>query len=214
MLIAIDGPSGVGKSTVGQGVAAALRASYLDTGAFYRAATLAVLRASVDLTDVGAVTTTVAAVDLDFRDGRMFIDGEDVSAAIRAPDVTAAVSAVSAIPALREEIVARQRRWVTSRRGDAVVEGRDIGTVVFPEAPLKVFLTADPEIRASRRASDAEVAGRDLEGIADELQRRDQADSTRGASPLRVADDAHVIDTSSQSADDVIRRILELIPDR
>ena len=164
MVVAIDGPSGVGKSTVARGVASALGLAYLDTGSTYRAATLAVLRAGADPLDPSAVIAVVERADIAYIDGVICLEGETVGNDVRSPEVTATVSAVSAVPEVRHRIVEMQRAWVRGH-GDAVVEGRDIGTVVFPDAPVKVYLTARPEVRAARRAGDAEASGRDLEDI-------------------------------------------------
>lgn len=211
MVIAIDGPGGVGKSTVARAVAAALGAAYLDTGSYYRAATLAVLRAGADPSDSEAAVAAVRRIDLDFRHGRIHLDGEDVAEEVRSPQVTAAVSAVSAIAELRRIVVDQQRTWVERRHSEAVVEGRDIGTVVFPDAPVKVYLTARPEVRARRRAGDAEVAHLDVATIAEALRRRDEADSTRAASPLRPAEDAVIIDTSDLDVEQVVDAVLHLV---
>jgi cytidylate kinase len=211
VVIAIDGPSGAGKSTVAQAVAALIGAAYLDTGAYYRAATLAVLRAGVEQGSEDEVLATVAAADLDFQEDRMLLDGEDVSDDIRAGDVTGLVSAISAFPRVRAAIVERQREWVARHDGHAVVEGRDIGTVVFPDAPVKVFVDADSETRAMRRAGDAEAEGRPVAEIYDQLSRRDRADSTREVSPLRPASDAVIIDTTPYTADEVAAIVLRLI---
>jgi cytidylate kinase len=216
-VIALDGPSGSGKSTVARAVARQLRWRYLDTGATYRAATLAVLRAGTDLTDAEAVATTVGKADIvvstDPDAAGTTLDGEDVSAVIRGPEVTQAVSAVSAVPAVRTHMVALQRALA----GDAgaVLEGRDIGTAVFPEAPVKVFLDASPEVRATRRAGDRDTgvaaAGGDVvTQVAADLARRDRLDSSRAASPLQAADDAVHLDSSSLDADQVVQRVLEL----
>jgi cytidylate kinase len=216
-VIALDGPSGSGKSTVARAVARQLRWRYLDTGATYRAATLAVLRAGTDLTDAEAVATTVGKADIvvstDPDAAGTTLDGEDVSAVIRGPEVTQAVSAVSAVPAVRTQMVALQRALA----GDAgaVLEGRDIGTAVFPEAPVKVFLDASPEVRATRRAGDRDTgvaaAGGDVvTQVAADLARRDRLDSSRAASPLQAADDAVHLDSSSLDADQVVQRVLEL----
>jgi CMP/dCMP kinase len=196
VVIAIDGPSGVGKSTVSSRVAARLGLPHLDTGATYRVATLAVLEAGIDVTDTEAVVAEIGLVDIDYELGRATLDGRDVTAAIRSPAVTTAVSPIAAIPEVRSLLVAVQRRWVEERGGAAVVEGRDIGTVVFPEAEVKVFLTAPPEVRADRRFRDAETAGRPVDDVAADLARRDHLDSTRAASPLQPAADASIIDTS------------------
>lgn len=211
MVVTVDGPAGVGKSTVARAVAAALGIPYLDTGAFYRAAALAVIRAGVDPMDSAAAVSTVAAADLDFREGETLLDGETVSEVIRHPAVAGLASAVSTLPELRRLVVARQRAWVARQGGAAVVEGRDIGTVVFPEAAVKVYLTADLAERARRRAQDAETDGMALEDIERQLRSRDQTDSTRAVSPLRPADDAVIIDTTQLSTDEVVSIVLGLV---
>jgi len=211
VVVAVDGPAGVGKSTVARAVAAALGAPYLDTGAFYRAVTLAVVRSGVDPADAAAVLAVAAATDLDFAGGVMLLDGEPVTEAVRAPEVVALVSAVSAFPEVRRVVVQQQRAWVERRGGRAVVEGRDIGTVVFPEAPVKVYLTADAAERARRRAGDAEAAGQSVEAIERQLRARDHADSTREASPLRPADDAVTIDTTALTLEQVVRIVMGLV---
>ena len=213
MVIAIDGPSGVGKSTVASRVAARLGLPHLDTGATYRAATVAVLDAGVDVADGESVVDAVRPIAIDYEDGRVTVDGRDVTEEVRSAEVTAAVSHVSAIPGLRSLVVAMQRRWVAGRGGHAVVEGRDIGTVVFPDAAVKVFLTAHPEVRARRRSGDAETAGRAVDEVAAELARRDRIDSTRAASPLQAAADAAIIDTSELGIDEVVAEILALAAD-
>ena len=219
-VIALDGPSGSGKSTVARGVARTLGWRYVDTGATYRAATLAVLRAGADPADADAVAATVAAariaVSTDPDVPGTTLDGEDVSAVIRGPEVTRAVSAVSAVPSVRRQLVALQRQLA----GDdgAVLEGRDIGTAVFPEAPVKVFLDASPEVRASRRAGDtdtgvAATGGDVLRDIAVDLARRDRLDSSRTASPLQAADDAVHLDSSGLDARAVVDRVLAMARD-
>jgi len=211
VVVAIDGPSGVGKSTVSRAVAAALGVPYLDTGAYYRLATLVTLRSGGNPADPAAVLRVLDGIDIDFAGGRLRVDGSDVSAELRSPEVTAAVSVVAAHTEVRAAVVELQRDWVARHGGDAVVEGRDIGTVVFPEAPIKVFLTADPDVRARRRAADPEAEGHTVEGILEQIARRDQADSSRETSPLRAADDAVTIDTSELSIADVVRQILDLV---
>ena len=210
MVVTVDGPAGVGKSTVARAVAAALGVPYLDTGAFYRAVALAAVRAGVDAGDPAAVLEVATGADLDFAGGDMLLDGEVVSEAIRAPEVAAFASAVSALPEVRRVVVERQRAWVARRGGGAVVEGRDIGTVVFPDAPVKVYLTADAAERARRRAADPEARGQPVDAIERQLRARDHADSTREASPLRPADDAVTIDTSALSVDEVVSIVLAL----
>lgn len=213
-VVAVDGPAGSGKSTVARAVARALDLEVLDTGAMYRAVTLAALRAGVDPGDQEAVVRVARAASIDVAGG-VRIDGEDATAAIRGPDVTAAVSRVSAHPGVRRELVERQRAWV-DRRAGGVVEGRDIGTVVLPDAPVKVFLTARPEVRARRRQADERASAREvgLPEVEADLARRDQLDSARRTAPLRPADDALVLDTSDLDVDAVVRRILEWASER
>ena len=215
VVIAVDGPSGSGKSTVARGVARALGLRYLDTGAMYRAITWAVLNRGIDPTDSLAVGDLVATVQLELGVDpdapTVSVDGQDATSQVRSSTVTAAVSAVSAVPAVRTAMVARQRELIGA--GGIVVEGRDIGTTVVPDATLKVFLTADPAARARRRG--LEIAGQDLDAAEldrtrEDLLRRDAADSGRAASPLAQADDAVVIDSTDLGPDDVIARILDL----
>ncbi len=211
MVIAIDGPGGVGKSTVTRRLATVLGVDFLDTGATYRAATVAALEANVDLADEAAVLEAVTSREIAYEDGDILLDGRSIADETRSEAVTQAVSPVSALPSVREHVVQIQRDWVASRGGDAVVEGRDIGTVVFPDAPVKAFLTADASIRAARRAGDAEAADLDVSEIVADLNRRDHADSTRKTSPLRPADDAVEIDTSSMDVEQVVASILDLV---
>ena len=211
MVVAIDGPAGVGKSTVARAVAAALGWPYLDTGAFYRAVALAVARADLGAGDGDAVLRVAAAAHLDYRDGDMLLEGEPVSEAVRAPEIAALASAISVFPELRRVVVQAQRVWVEHHGGRAVVEGRDIGTVVFPEAPVKVYLTADAAERARRRAGDSETAGQGLAAIEEQIRARDHTDSTRSASPLRPAEDAVVIDATSLTAAQVAAIVLGLV---
>ena len=181
---------------------------HLDTGAFYRAATLVVLRLGLDPSDEFEVATAVAGLRFSQEKGRMFLDAEDVSIDIRSPAVTAAVSEISALPEVRQVMVAHQRGWVASHGRDAVVEGRDIGTVVFPEADLKIWLSASAEERARRRALQT---GEDPVSVRTELDRRDRADSGRKASPLTPAPDAVYLDTTGMTVDEVLDRIQSLI---
>ena len=211
MVIAIDGPSGVGKTTITRRVAAVLGFDYLDTGSTYRAGTLAVLRRGASLEDAPAMLRAVQQSVIDYVDGAIWLDGETVAEETRSEAVTQAVTPVSADPEVRAHIVALQREWVAARDGNAVVEGRDIGTVVFPDAPVKVFLVADPAVRAQRRAGDAESNEMSFDAIAADLERRDRADSTRTASPLRKADDAVEIDTSTMGIEEVVAAVLELV---
>jgi cytidylate kinase len=194
---------------VSRGVARALDLEVLDTGAMYRAVTLAALAAGVSLGDENACAKIATAADIDAYRGVTMLDGRDVSAEIRGPDVTAAVSIVSAHPAVRRVLVERQRAWAEAH-GGGVIEGRDIGTVVFPNAAVKVFLVASDEERARRRHQDETAAARDIEveAVREALKRRDQIDSSRSVSPLRAADDAIVIDTTGRAVEDVVDDIV------
>ena len=209
-VVAVDGPSGSGKSTVSRAVADDLGLEVLDTGAMYRAVTQAALSRGADLTDGDALGTLARTVVIEVTDV-VRLDGVDVSEAIRGPEVTGAVSVVSAHPQVRDVLVARQREWAEAR-GGGVVEGRDIGTVVFPDAPLKIYLTADEAERARRRQRDEEAAARDTDvaAVADALARRDALDSTRAVSPLQAAADAVVVDTTAMSRDDVVAHVVAL----
>ena len=211
MVVAIDGPSGVGKSTVSRAVAERLGVAYLDTGATYRAATLAMVRAGIDITSEEAVLEELAHHSIDYTEIGIVLDGESVAFDVRSDEVTRNVSALSAHPRVRTAIVEIQRLWVDNRDGDAVVEGRDIGTVVFPDAPVKIYLTASPLVRAMRRSGDAEASGKSVDEIAAEIAARDHADLTREASPLRPAANATVIDTSALTINEVLERILGLV---
>ncbi len=219
IIVAIDGPAGTGKSSVSRGLAQALGARYLDTGAMYRMVTLAVLRAGVDASDADAVGQIAATADIsivpDPGGDRCYLAGEDVSAEIRGDAVTGAVSAVSSVPAVRTRLVDLQRRMANDG-GNVVVEGRDIGTVVLPDAPVKIFLTASAETRARRRNDQNVASGLadDYEGVLADVRRRDHLDSTRAVSPLRAADDAVVVDTSDMTEDQVIAHLLELVEQR
>ncbi|WP_182349484.1 (d)CMP kinase [Tomitella gaofuii] len=213
--MAIDGPSGTGKSSVSRQVAHRIGAGYLDTGAMYRVATLHVLRGAVDTTDPVAVAHAVrglpVSVGSDALVEEILLNGEDVSAEIRGDAVTAAVSAVSAVPEVRAALVEVQRALGRARER-MVVEGRDIGTVVLPDADVKVFLTATAEARAHRRNRQNVSAGGadDYAAVLESVRRRDHLDSTRVASPLRPADDARVVDTSDLGFDDVVQLLTEL----
>jgi len=208
-LIAIDGPSGVGKSTTARRVAERLGWQYLDTGAMYRAAALAILRAGISLEDRPALEHLLAILDLSQEGGRMYLAGEDVSEAIRGQEVTRLVTPVSADARVREILVDQQRH--IGSRGRWVVDGRDIGTVVFTQACCKVFLTASPEARARRRFLELLGKGQSpvFEDVLADLQRRDQADSTRAVAPLRKAEDAVELDSSDLNLDQVVDWILQ-----
>jgi cytidylate kinase len=210
-VIAIDGPGGVGKTTVSRAVAETLGFDHLDTGAFYRAATVAVLVRKIDPRSDERVASAIIGVDMDYVDGAMLLEGIDISGAIRTDIVTREVSPVAANFRVRRKLVELQRQWVEGRIG-AVVEGRDIGTVVFPDASLKIHLTARPEIRAARRAG--EVATASVDQVASDLARRDALDMNRAASPLEVADDAVVVDTSDLTEPQVVDVVLKAAAER
>jgi CMP/dCMP kinase len=209
-VVAIDGPGGSGKSTIARGVALALGWHVLDTGAMYRAVTLAVLEQHLPVDDEQACARIAEKHTITVDDGTTMIDGRDVSDEIRGPSVTAAVSAVSAHPSVRAVLVRRQRAWL-AEHGAGVVEGRDIGTVVFPAAPVKVFLTASDEERARRRQRDEAASERSVhvEAVRTDLARRDALDRDRPVSPLRPADDAIVVDTTGRTVDDVVAGLVE-----
>ncbi len=207
-VIAIDGPAGSGKSTVARAVAQRLQLKYLDTGAMYRAVAFAVLRAGGDPGDSSLAARTAREIELDVGLDVVMVDGVDATTDIRDPRVNQAVSAVAANPDVRRELVARQRRWV-QKQGGGVLEGRDIGTVVFPDAELKIYLTADPAERARRRA--AEAGDLDLQAVAADIARRDAIDTTRSVDPLAEAEDATVVDTTGLTIEEVVDRIAGLL---
>ena len=205
-VVAIDGPSGSGKSTVARTLAGRLGLDYLDTGAMYRAVAFAALRRGIDPTDLAPVAKLVQDLELVVDGPNVSVDGVDASVEIRGPEVTRAVSAVAANPDVRRELVSRQREWIRAH-GGGVVEGRDIGSEVWPDADLKVYLTADLEVRAARREQEiGAVAGHD---VGADLARRDAADSTRDASPLTQPADAVVVDTTGRSVEDIVGSLLE-----
>ena len=212
--ITLDGPSGTGKSSVARAVAARLGADYLDTGAMYRAATVAVLDAGVDPEDAEAVAAVVARARIEVGTSAgaevVKVDGVDVADRIRGPLVTRAVSPVSAVPAVRRQLVDQQRALVAAAEA-VVVEGRDIGTVVLPDATLKVYLTADPEVRAQRRAAQLGITDpAEIAELTEDLRRRDEYDSGRADSPLRPADDAVTVDSTHLDRAGVVDRIVAL----
>ncbi|WP_369135913.1 (d)CMP kinase [Modestobacter sp. I12A-02662] len=212
--VTLDGPSGTGKSSVARDVATRLGAAYLDTGAMYRAATVAVLDAGVDLDDPEGIARAVAEADIEVGTSAetevVLVDGEDVAVRIRGTEVTRAVSPVSAVPAVRRLLVERQRALVAAAEA-VVVEGRDIGTVVLPDATLKIYLTAAPEVRAERRAGQLGVTDpARIAHIAADLRRRDAYDSSRADSPLRPAADAIVVDSTGLDRAAVVERVLDL----
>jgi cytidylate kinase len=209
MLIAIDGPAGAGKSTVARGVAAALGFTYLDSGAMYRCVALAALERGIDLDDEASMGELARAIEIELGQGAVVLDRRDVTEAIRRPEVTAAASRVSIHPSVREALVARQRALIDG--GRYVAEGRDIGTVVAPDAPLKVFLTASDAERARRRAAES---GEDAVAVLDDQRQRDERDRGREHGALRRADDAVEIDTTALRQDEVVARVVELARER
>jgi len=210
IVVAIDGPAGAGKSTVARAVAARLDRDHLDTGAMYRAVTFAALRDGIDVADVAAVAAASRSLDLAMDDGTVVVDGTDATQAIRSDEVTRNVSAVAANSGVRAELVRRQRAWV-DEHGGGVIEGRDIGSIVFPEATLKVYVTASPQVRAQRRSAESGSLLGDLDEIEAAIAARDLWDSTRDDSPLRRADDAHLIDTSERTVDDIVEEIVRML---
>jgi cytidylate kinase len=209
-VIAIDGPAGSGKSTVARRLAERLGLEYLDTGAMYRAVTFAALRRGIDPADGEPVEKLARSVELDVATDTVTVDGVDATIEIRGPEVSRAVSLVAANPGVREEMVRRQREWAVERDG-GVIEGRDIGTVVFPDAVLKVYLNARPEVRAERRA--AEVTDLDYETVAADMARRDALDQGREDSPLRQDPSAVEVDTSDMTVDEIVADLTRRLPD-
>ena len=214
VVIALDGPSGSGKSSTARGVATRLGLAYLDTGAMYRAMTWAVQQRGVDVEDAAAVAAAAADVTIvsgtDPQAPTITVDGVDVSGPIRSQEVTDAVSQVSRVPEVRERLVTLQRETIAASAG-IVLEGRDIGTVVAPDAPLKVFLVADTNARAARRAAEqGQAEAAHVEATAASLQRRDAIDSSRTSSPLAKADDAIQLDTTHLTLDEVIDEVVRL----
>ena len=211
LVIAIDGPSGSGKSSTSRGVASKLGLDYLDTGSMYRAVTWYMLEHQISVTNsdavVGALPAVAIRVGTDPQAPGIWVGDTDVSSAIRGPEVTAAVSSVSAVPQVRAKLVQIQQEVATSCTSGVVVEGRDIGTVVLPNATLKIFLTADGQARAARRAAEQ---GADQKSTAESLQARDVADTTRSVSPLEKADDAIEVDSTELTLDEVIDTICDL----
>lgn len=206
-VIAIDGPAGAGKSTIARALAARLGLQYLDTGAMYRGVTFAALRADMSLDDTEAVAELSRRVALEVGDAGVYVDGVDATAAIRTAEVTGAVSKVAANSGVRTEMRARQQQWA-AERGGGVIEGRDIGSVVFPDAELKLYLTASPRTRAERRVAEA---GGDVDEIERAIAARDHYDSTRADSPLTEAAGSTLVDTTGLSVEEVLQHIVRLL---
>jgi cytidylate kinase len=209
MVIAIDGPAGAGKSSVARGVAAALGFTYLDSGAMYRCVALAALERGLDPDDTAALGELASSIEIEPGEGAVLLDGRDVTEAIRRPEVAAAASRVSVHPAVREAMVARQRALLDG--GRYVAEGRDIGTVVAPHAPLKVFLSASDQERARRRASES---GEETAAVLEAQRRRDERDRGREHGALRPAEDSVSLDTTGLELDQVVARVVELARER
>ena len=206
-VIAIDGPAGAGKSTIARALAAQLGLEYLDTGAMYRAITFSAMQRNLALDDLSAVGAFARSATLEVGEHGVMVEGQNVTAAIRTPAITAAVSKVAANSEVRAEMRLRQQRWA-AERGGGVIEGRDIGSVVFPDAELKLYLTASPRTRAERRVGEA---GGDVDQIEAAIAARDDSDRTRADSPLTLADGSVVVDTTGLSVEEVLGRITALI---
>ena len=210
VVVAIDGPAGAGKSTVAKALANALKLKYLDTGAMFRAVTSLVLSSGLDTHDEIAVGSIARSMNLVMEHGTVVANGSDVTADIRSMAVTNAVSTVAANSLVRANMRDRQREWSDHNNG-GVIEGRDIGTVVFPDAVLKVYLTASPRVRAERRVAEA---GGNIDEIERSIAERDLKDSTRADSPLQESADSVVVDTSNRTIDDIVNSIVELVRER
>jgi CMP/dCMP kinase len=210
-IIAIDGPSGAGKGTVARALARALGYRHVDTGAMYRAVAWKARRSGIDLADEPAIVHIACTADLDLDGDRVVVDGEDLTRAIRTPEIDRAAAAVARLPAVRAALVTRQRAF--RDEGGLVMEGRDIGTAVFPDADVKIYLDASPDERARRRASDVAHTSREtgMDLVATALRARDESDRTRTASPLTVAADATVLDTTGLPIEEVVARALDLV---
>lgn len=209
--IAVDGPAGAGKSTIAKEVAKELNIDYIDTGAMYRAIAVKLIRTGTDYNDAEALAKMLEATDVDFSAGKTYLDGEDISGIIRTPEVSALASPSSAIPAIRYKLTDLQQAM--GERKSVIMDGRDIGTVVFPDAEFKFYLVADPDIRAKRRTLELQEKGEaaDFETVKADMMQRDLQDSTRSFRPLKKADDAIEIDTSNMSIEEVTKSLLDVI---
>ena len=209
--IAVDGPAGAGKSTIAKAVAQELNIDYIDTGAMYRAIAVKLIRTGTDYKDAESLAKMLETTDVDFSAGKTYLDGEDVSGIIRTPEVSALSSPSSAIPAIRYKLTDLQQAM--GERKSLIMDGRDIGTVVFPDAEYKFFLVADPDVRAKRRTDELIAKGEkaDFESVKADMLQRDLQDSTRAFRPLKKADDAIEIDTSEMSINEVTNYILNVI---
>ena len=216
VVVAIDGPAGAGKSTIARRVAAKLGFVYIDSGAMYRAVALKAMRSGTDLSDAAGLEELARGARIEFEPGgsRVLLDGEDVSAEIRAPEISPAASKVSVFSGVRRALVEKQRQMGAA--GSVVMEGRDIGSVVFPDAEVKIYLDADPAVRARRRVREMEEKGQPLDAgeVEREIRERDRRDSTRADSPLVRAPDAVYVDTTALGLDEVERVILEIVGKR
>jgi cytidylate kinase len=213
-VVAIDGPAGAGKSTIAKRVAARLGFTYIDSGAMYRAVALWALRRKIDAGDMHRMEQLAIAAEIELSPGRIRLNGEDVTDAIRTPEVSAGASKVAVIPGVRRALVAKQRAM--GERSSVVMEGRDIGTVVFPDADVKIYLDADPRERVRRRLQDVRAAGEEIpeNTLAAQMQERDQRDSTRADGPLAQAPDAAYLDSSSLTVEEVEEAILKIVRSR
>lgn len=209
--IAIDGPGGAGKSTIAKILSSELGLEYIDTGAMYRAFALKTIKSGTDIADEKQLDAMLAATDIDFRKGEIFLDGENVSGLIRTPEISKAASKVSAIPAVRRKLVAIQRQMGHDK--EVIMDGRDIGTNVLTDAPFKIFLSASAEVRAKRRYDELAAKGEEVsyEDVLSDMIERDRADMTRETDPLRKADDAIEIDTSDMTIDEVVDTIKNIV---
>ena len=212
--VAIDGPGGTGKSTIARAVAERFGIEYIDTGAMYRSMALKSVREGVPADDEAAVEKMLSSTVIDFRDGRIWLDGEDVEGLIRTNEISMAASDISKLPCVRSKADELSRHLASTK--DVVMEGRDIGTAVIPDAEVKIFMTADPEVRAKRRYDQLIEKGReaDLEKIAEEIKARDYQDSHRELNPLRQADDAVFLDTTDMSIEENIDAVADLITEK